>query len=574
MVIDLLWEPLFIFLTLFHDVFYDLANAGLLNGSLNTSQYQVFQTSKSSNGTTTITTSPLTQTSPRNSIGNVQPKPSPSNSTASFHQNQVPDKQAENIKHISPNSSSSVQNLSNGFPKSQHNNNTSNINISLQSLPNQHLLTQHQNISANNLISNTINHNANHQNSVVNLHNINKQTANQQTINQIANFRTANKIQFQNAQIFQNAQNQAANLQTVNLQAANLQTAKLQAANFQSANLQTTSYQSGSLQSPIAPTTNYQVQQSNSILTDNSEDKHVENTISPNPKSRRASSESSLQIAANQELAAKQKLAASNEALAIGDQTLQNNDIHPLSSLKQLTENQNPNTIKPMSVSSSSGTGLTSAPLKVKKEKREVKKKQVKPKAEKFVENAKTVVVDERMDILKYLKQETPEKVQDFLEPEDDSETELIVPVKSVSPEKQASGKQDQKEPSQLSASYKIDEQERNTPENTQKNTQTSKSDIKSSEKRNNTTKKSEKPEKPPKPEKGKPGRKKASTNNSKRKSAPAAESVSSEKASPVKKKKRHNSTSGADPNKVTGIKNTIESTERTDYQIDPGKFS
>merc|ERR1712066_873906 len=75
--------------------------------------------------------------------------------------------------------------------------------------------------------------------------------------------------------------------------------------------------------------------------------------------------------------------------------------------------------------------------------------------------------------------------------------------------------------------------------------------------------------------DKGKPGRKKSDKkdqNGSKRKSAPATETVSSEKASPIKKKKRHNSTSQVDkdPNAVTGIKNTIESNDRTDYQIDP----
>merc|ERR1712173_302738 len=77
------------------------------------------------------------------------------------------------------------------------------------------------------------------------------------------------------------------------------------------------------------------------------------------------------------------------------------------------------------------------------------------------------------------------------------------------------------------------------------------------------------------KSDKGKPGRKKSDKkdqNGSKRKSAPATETVSSEKASPIKKKKRHNSTSQVDkdPNAVTGIKNTIESDDRTDYQIDP----
>merc|ERR1712066_1168651 len=77
------------------------------------------------------------------------------------------------------------------------------------------------------------------------------------------------------------------------------------------------------------------------------------------------------------------------------------------------------------------------------------------------------------------------------------------------------------------------------------------------------------------KSEKGKPGRKKSDKSNqngSKRKSAPATETISSEKASPIKKKKRHNSTSQVDkdPNAVTGIKNTIESNDRTDYQIDP----
>jgi len=78
--------------------------------------------------------------------------------------------------------------------------------------------------------------------------------------------------------------------------------------------------------------------------------------------------------------------------------------------------------------------------------------------------------------------------------------------------------------------------------------------------------------EKPEKAKKSKPGRKKAASTNSKRKSAPASESVSSEKASPVKKKKRHNSTSQVDkdPNAVTGIKDTVETTDRTDYKIDP----
>merc|ERR1711972_376213 len=69
--------------------------------------------------------------------------------------------------------------------------------------------------------------------------------------------------------------------------------------------------------------------------------------------------------------------------------------------------------------------------------------------------------------------------------------------------------------------------------------------------------------------DKGKQGRKKSdksSQNGSKRKSAPATETVSSEKANPIKKKKRHNSTSQVDkdPNAVTGIKNTIESDDRT----------
>jgi len=73
--------------------------------------------------------------------------------------------------------------------------------------------------------------------------------------------------------------------------------------------------------------------------------------------------------------------------------------------------------------------------------------------------------------------------------------------------------------------------------------------------------------------EKGKPGRKKGSGGTtSKRKSAPASESVSSEKNGPMKKKKRHNSTSQVDkdPNAVTGVKETIESSQGIEYQIDP----
>merc|ERR1711976_244121 len=98
------------------------------------------------------------------------------------------------------------------------------------------------------------------------------------------------------------------------------------------------------------------------------------NQISPTPKSRKASSESSSQLALNQALTTSQL------------QSPNMSGVHPITSLKQLTENQNPNNIKPVSIGS--GESTLKLPEKSKKEKKKKEKKK-KKKKKKILEKKK-----------------------------------------------------------------------------------------------------------------------------------------------------------------------------------------